>query len=42
MIQFATGTGFLLSVFADDDFDGTADDFPKVLEVEGKENNSTR
>lgn len=36
-----TGTGFLLSVFADDDFDGTDDDFPKVLTVQGKENNST-
>ncbi|NBC05555.1 MAG: T9SS type A sorting domain-containing protein [Bacteroidetes bacterium] len=39
--EIPVGSGFLISVFADDDFDGTADDFPKILEVEGKENNST-
>lgn len=39
--EIVPGTGFLVSVFADDDFDGTADDFPKVLTVQGKENNST-
>ena len=29
------GTGFLVSVFADDDFDGTADPFPKSISVSG-------
>jgi hypothetical protein len=29
------GTGFLVSVFADDDFDGSADPFPKTISVSG-------
>ena len=35
--EIPAGTGFLLSVFADDDFDGTPDPFPKTLEVTGQE-----
>ncbi|NBC02325.1 MAG: hypothetical protein GVY20_01330, partial [Bacteroidetes bacterium] len=37
--EIPAGTGFLLSVFADDDFDGLdpSDDFPKTLSVTGQE-----
>ncbi|MEM6784560.1 MAG: hypothetical protein AAF624_12590, partial [Bacteroidota bacterium] len=31
----ASGQGFIVFVFADDDFDGTPDAFPKALSVEG-------
>lgn len=35
------GTGFLVSVFADDDFDNSDEPFPKELSVEGTENTGT-
>ena len=34
----ATGTGFLVYVFSDDDFDGTPDDFPKLLKTGNTQN----
>jgi len=35
------GTGFIVSVFGDDDFDGTDDGFPKTLSLAGVEHTGT-
>ena len=35
--NISTGIGFLVYVFADDDYDGSADAFPKTLSVSGTE-----
>jgi hypothetical protein len=35
--NISTGVGFLVYVFADDDYDGSADAFPKTLSVSGTE-----
>ena len=36
--NLTAGEGFLVYVYADDDFDGTADAFPKTLSVSGTQN----
>ncbi|MDZ7719033.1 MAG: lamin tail domain-containing protein [Balneolaceae bacterium] len=37
--EMTPGQGFIVYVYSDDDFDGSADGFPKTLEMFGTENN---